>query len=460
MSRVFTFLLIPLYTAYLPKSEYANLILLQLVFAVCSFLFALNSGVFFYYSEYKSPRVKRKIFSSWFFYELAMFAILIPLAVLFYPFVGNIFDASQASGFSGTNTYFVAFILTLSQLLPFVVYNTYFNFLRIEMRPRLAVLVTLADIALMVILVSATLVYTNWGVEGVVLAQLVAKSIVAIVVICAEFYKFLIPADFSLNILKKLIAYSYPFFISSSFLWIMNSSDKIIGTQLLENHNEVAFLGLAMQITMPSILLVTAISQALGPYVMSIRFDEDAKQQYVEIYDLVVLLAAGLSIVISSLSPVFIHILADSSFYPALKVIPLFALASVVNIMSIQFCVGLNLAKKTIFIAVATIIGGSLGLVANLVFQPIFGIAAAGWSQIAAYGIASVVIYFFAQKYYPIKYRHKWALTILLVSIASIGFILSFPPEPASFFFYYLTGVVSTGLLVAVATWRFVLVKR
>ena len=74
-SRAFAFFLIPLYLIYLDKPQYANLILLQLIFTVCSFFLVLNSGVFFYYYEYKSEKIKKTVFSSWHAYELVMFSL-------------------------------------------------------------------------------------------------------------------------------------------------------------------------------------------------------------------------------------------------------------------------------------------------------------------------------------------------------------------------------------------------
>ena len=200
----------------------------------------------------------------------------------------------------------------------------------------------------------------------------------------------------------------------------MGSIDKIIGTQLLDSQAEVAFLGLAMQITMPIMMLAGIISQSYGPYVMSIRHEEDANNTYIEIFSLVVYGSAVASVMLLTVSPFLVDILADKTFYPTLKIIPLFALATVISIMMTQICLGLSLTKKNIYIAIATITGALIGFFFNLYLQPILGIKAAGYAQIIAYSVSGVIVHKYSQKFMPIEYNIKWALGILLVMTACI----------------------------------------
>ena len=114
-------------------------------------------------------------------------------------------------------------------------------------------------------------------------------------------------------------------------------------------------------------------------------------------------------------------ILADASYFPALDVVPLFAFASVLNVGMTQFCLGLNLSKKNIFVAVATIFGGITAIVANSAMQGWLGITAAGYAQILAYIVAGVIVYRYSRKYMPIDYDLNWASIPLLIVGAGIG---------------------------------------
>lgn len=418
-SRSFAFLLIPLYTSYLDKSQYANLILLQLVFTVLSFFLALNSGVFFYYYEYKKDKLKKMVFANWVVYEIVISLFILLLSSIFYSLISPIFAVSENDAEAG-KTFFVPFLLIILQLFPYLVFNTYYNLLRIKLEAKKSVIITIIDALLVIIFVVYFLVIAEMGITGVVLGQLVAKSILALGILLSGFYKYFNPKLVSWKITKKIVAYSSPFFLSSTLLWVMNSIDKILGTQLLTSQAEVAYLGLAMQVTMPTIMLAGVISQSYGPYVMSIKHEEDANNVYQEIFSLIVYGSAVASILLLTVSPFLVDILANETFYPTLKVIPLFILATIINIIMLQLCLGLNLAKKTGYIAIATIFGGVAGFIFNLFFQPILGIKAAGYSQILAYGLTSVIIYKYSQKFMYIEYDLKWTAHILLLMTGCI----------------------------------------
>ncbi len=421
-SRAFAFFLIPLYTGYLDKAQYANIILLQLVFTVLTFFLALNSGVFFYYYEYKREKIKQTVFTSWLAYETLISVIILGLSFFCYPLVSPIFALPENAAQTG-ETFFIPFLLIILQLFPFLIFNTYYNLLRINLNPKRAVLITIIDAVLVIIFVVYFLVFAKMGVKGIMLGQLIAKSILAVGILLGGFYKYLNPKLVSWAMMKRIVIYSSPFFLSSTFLWVMGSIDKIMGTQLLTSQDEVAYLGLAMQITMPIMMLAGIISQSYGPYVMSIRHEEDASNTYQEIFSLVVYGSIVVSVMLLTVSPFLVDILADTTFYSALEIIPLFALATIISIMMTQICLGLNLTKKNIYIAVGTIAGAIAGFAINLFLQPVIGIKAAGYSQIIAYSVTGVIVYKYSQKFMPINYDLKWTFGVLAVMTVCIIFL-------------------------------------
>lgn len=418
-SRAFAFFLIPLYTHYLDKNQYANLILLQLIFTVISFFLALNSGVFFYYYEYKREKIKKAVFTNWIVYSIAASGLFVLLSAAFYPLIKPIFEFAENDQHT-RDTFFVTFLLMIVQFFPYVIFLTYFNLLRINLKPKKAVAITAADAILVIIFVVYFLAFQNMGIRGVVLGQLIAKTILAVGILLVGFYKYFDLRIVSWALMKRIFVYSSPYFFSSTFLWVMNSSDKILGTQLLESQAQVAFLGLAMQITMPIMMLAGIVSQAYGPYVMSIRHEENAKDTYAEILSLVVFASVIISVMLLAVSPFLIDILADETFYATLEIIPLFAFATVISIIMNQICIGLNLAKKNTYIAVATIFGALLGFIFNLYLQPVMGIRAAGYSQIIAYAVTGIIVHIYSQKFMPIRYDFKWAINILAVMALTI----------------------------------------
>ena len=94
-SRVFAFLLIPLYINHLGSAQYANVILLQLLFAIFTIFFGLTSGVFYYYYEYPKLKYQLIVFSTWLYYQLLVLAAILIITYFTYPFFRSFFDLSE-----------------------------------------------------------------------------------------------------------------------------------------------------------------------------------------------------------------------------------------------------------------------------------------------------------------------------------------------------------------------------
>ncbi|MGD1957665.1 MAG: lipopolysaccharide biosynthesis protein [Fulvivirga sp.] len=415
ISRLFAFFLIPIYIEVLGKSNYANVILIQLVFTLITFFFALNSGVFYYYYEYKSKQLKLSIFTSWVAYQLACLLLLASAFFFVYPYIHIFFDNSTSE-----TSIDKALFYMVASLLPYIVNNTYFNSCRIRRRPIKATVTIMVEILLLVLLVIMFLKYYNLGIEGVFLAQLISRGIVSIVILISGFGTVLISGTISLKLISRTLSYSWPYFLISSFFWLINSADKFIGTQLLSSHGDVAYLVLAGQITLQIAVLVDVERQAYGTYVMSIRKEESASSTYSAVFSFVIYCGALVSVGIMGIGPLLINLLANEEFYAAMKVIPLFALAATINLMIGQFGLGLNLTKNNIYIAVGVIIGGIIGVVLNYYLLGVFQIAGAGVAQIISFTVSASVIYFFSRKKMKIEYEFRWTLFVMIMLFLSV----------------------------------------
>src|SRR5690606_7341454 len=127
--------------------------------------------------------------------------------------------------------------------------------------------------------------FWEFGLTEIVLSQFVARAIAALFFLnTIRFYVSI--SAFSFQLLRKMFAFSWPFLVISIFQWLILSIDKFIGASVLTNTDEVVFLSLGMQLALPITVLADMIRMAIGPFVMSIRKDEDADQNYQQIFDL------------------------------------------------------------------------------------------------------------------------------------------------------------------------------
>ena len=418
-SRVFAMLLIPLYANYLGKIDYANLVMLQSYFGLISIFTALNAGVFFYYYEYNNEKYRKITLTSWFYYQAIVFLALFLITFFFSSTILNLFITNAANE-SDLN---MALILITVQLIPFIFNNTNMNFFRIERKPKPVVVIVFLEALFTLILVFLVLKFTAFKLTGVVVMQIVARILVSLIFFNkSKFY--LNIYYFSKKLLSRMFAYSWPFIMSMLLSWMVIYSDKFIGVQLLSDKNEVAYLALATQLLIPLTVLADMIRMALGPYVMSVRSNDDANQGYQKIFDLTIYSASIVAVLVISFSPILILILSNESFMKSFLVIPLFAIAQVISLGSNQFGVSFSLVKKTKYIFYSVLISVVIGVTFNSIFMPYLGFVSAGFAQILSYFFASLFLFYFGRKLAKLETRINNAVLIFAQVIVFSMFTL------------------------------------
>lgn len=416
-SRVFAMLLIPLYASYLGKVDYSNLIMLQSVFSILTFLLGLNSGVFYYYYEYENEKYRRMVFSSWFYYEIAVATILIiGLIALSYPLSGLFVIDNNRTEIQ------MAVSLLGFQFIPYLINNTNINLFRIDRNPKRVMMITLLEALFTLAFVGLGLHYYSFGIVEIIIAQFAARALVAILHLqTVRFY--LSKVYYSFLLLKKLFAFSWPFLVISMFQWVIISIDKFIGSGVLSDKTDVALLVLGMQLSLPITVLADMIRMAIGPFVMSIRNDEDADSNYQSIFNLSVFVSLSVMIVLIVSTPWLVPLIADDSYIRVVELIPLLALANVISLVANQFAISFSLVKKNIYILYATIIAGAAGFAINILFMKSGGFVVSGYSQIVSYVLMAIFLFVVGRKIANNRLKLSLAFQLASVGVAFIIFM-------------------------------------
>jgi len=416
-SRAFVFFLIPLYTGFLGKTEYTNLIMLQSIFTVLSFALSLTSGVFFYYYEYKNPKYKNIVLTSWFCYQITVSILIVTLLIIFSSSLSKLFIVNEFN----QSSLKIAIILIGLQLIPYSVNTTNINRYRIERKPKSSTLVVLLEALFTFISVYIVLKVLNLGLVEIMLAQLFSKIIVSLIYFKKSTIYFKINL-FSLKLLHKIFTYAWPFIISSVFTWLIISLDKFIGNQVLSNKEDTALLALGMQIVLPIVLLADMVAMAFGPYVMSIKNESTSKKSYQQIYDLVIFISCFVVVLIVFASPMLVMVLADISYLNVIYVVPMMALARIFSLAANQVSIGFNLAKKNIYIMTAIVISGAIAVLINYFFMGKYGFIVSGVSQLISYFVMLLYLFVKSKNKINFSYRIDRSLILVFLTIVYIGF--------------------------------------
>lgn len=415
-SRFFAMLLIPIFTGFLGKIDYANFVMLQSVFTFLTFLLALNAGVFYYYYEYENRKYGKIVFTSWFYYQVFVAIGILILLFFFSPFINKIFIVNEA------NVVALRWCVALLgvQLFPYIFNITNINLFRIDRKPKKVVGIVFFESLFTLAFVYISLKFLNGGLVGVVLAQIIARSLIALLYLKTSIF-YLNIKYFSKKILKKIIAFAWPFIVISTLGVIIVNIDKFIGASTLSNKEDVAVLALAMQLVIPITVLADMIRMALGPYIMSIRRESDAEETYQKIFELSVFAGLVALVGLVMVSPFLTLLLADQSFLKVIYLIPMLAMAKVISLASTQFSVSFNLAKKNIFILYSSLIGSVITVLVNYFFLNKYGYLVSGVSQIISYLLMSIFLYSLGRRIANLKIKLK--NTLLLGSIVLAYFV-------------------------------------
>jgi O-antigen/teichoic acid export membrane protein len=410
-SRVFAMLLIPFYANYLGKVDYSNLVMLQSIFTILTFLLALNTGVFFYYYEYENPKYRKIVFTSWFYYELVLSLIFILLLLVSSSGIKNLLIVNSSNSFELV----ISILLIGLQLIPYTFNNTNINLFRIDRKPKKVMVIVFIEAFLTLIFVYFTLYIFHLGLIGVMLGQIAARTIIALAFArTAQFYiKF---RNFSSRLLKKIVLYTWPFFIISIFGWVITSMDKFIGTRTLTDKTDVALLSLAMQLVIPIAVLADMIRMAVGPFVMSIHKDANADKTYQQVFDLSIFAASAVVVVVIGATPILTLLLTNQSFLSVIYVVPLMAMASIFSLAANQFSISFNLVKKNTIILYATVIAGFIGIIINYLFMKKWGFVVSGFSQLASYIVMGAILFIVGRKVANLKIKLLNSFLLLAIT--------------------------------------------
>jgi len=417
-SRVFAMLLIPFYATYLGKEDYSNLVMLQSVFTILTFMLALNSGVFFYYYEYENPKYRKIVFTSWFYYELFLSIIFMLFLIAGSNFIKNLFIINS------TNSYelIVSILLVGLQLIPYTFNNTNINLFRIDRKPKKVMVIVFFEALLTLIFVYFTLYIFHQGLIGVMLGQILARTVIALAFSrTAQFYINI--RNYSFRLLKKIVVYTWPFFVISIFGWLITSMDKFIGTQTLSDKSDVALLSLAMQLVIPLTVLADMIRMAIGPFIMSIHKDKDAEDTYQQVFDLSIFASLVMVIALISATPLLTKILTNDGFQEVIFIVPLMAIASVISLAANQFSICFNLVKKNVYILYATVIAGIVGVIINYFFMSNYGYLVSGISQFISYMTMAIFLFFTGKKVANQNLKLKNSLILFIPFLIYLPFI-------------------------------------
>jgi O-antigen/teichoic acid export membrane protein len=407
-SRAVSFILIPVYTAYILPSEWGSLSLLMIsgdlfvLFSGCQ----LSSALYKFWDDSKGEQSRKRLTGAVFIVSI-LFPLLTSIPVFYY---AN-YLASLA-GIEGHADY--VRILLLTELLAIIL-----SVIQAEMRLRNeAKRYAFYDIFYNFITATINIflvVALGWSIWGILVGQLIGFLLVVLLVAPRFFRRIIFSYD--IDIFKKLYKFSIPLIPAAVAMASVHNIDRYF-VQFFQGSSEVGIYAIGYKFgTIVSILVTGPFLLIWEPKSYEIANSPDGANKVGRIFLWYFAISAFVVSGLLCFSKEIITIMAADEYFDAWKVIPLVAISYLFFGMDSIVRIGLLVKSKTNVILNVVIVAFLLNLTFNYYFVPVFGMVGAAMSTIASFALLFILDLYFSSKIFKINWPFSDILKIIIALI-------------------------------------------
>ncbi|ABI68045.1 hypothetical protein Swol_0722 [Syntrophomonas wolfei subsp. wolfei str. Goettingen G311] len=332
------------------------------------------------------------------------------------------FSGSICKWFLGDTFNLWAFRIAIITVPLTAIYNQFIIVLRLMRKPWVFLLLNVSFVIISFILVILFIIYLEIGLQGYFLANLCTTLVC--VIICFIYLKSFYRILFSRKHLKKMLKYSLPQLPSVVANWCMTSFNRFIMVGYL-SRMDIGLFAIGSKVASIAMVIVSVFRMAWDPLAISIYKTDNAKEIYVkafEAYGTVVVLGVAL---IGFFSKEILTILTTPEYYGASLLTSVLVLQFLAQGFTNIVGIGISIEKKTHILSYAMILALLILLICSYILIPIFGAMGAAWANVMGAWTAFVIVYLFAQRFYPVNYQIrlllKWiTFYLILITIGNL----------------------------------------
>ncbi len=399
--QLVSFLLLPLYTAYLSAKDYGVIDIVSTYSTLLGPIITLQIGMasfrFLVDARGNQRETSRLVTNVLAFTALLLvgFTVLYIAFLQFVPLTYAVLVALTI-GTGAVSALFMQFARGLDKIKHFAIAGF---------------VAGLSAIALNV----AAIVIFDMGASGILLAGAIGNVIcAAYVFFVLKIYRYIRPSLADKSLLSELLKYSLPLIPNSASWWVINAADRtIIATFLGLTSNGIYAIAYKFPIVFTTIFSFFNMSWTESASVHINAKDRDSffsevGNSSVRFFgSLAAIMLAGVSIIF----PIFIN----SKFHDAYVYIPILMAASYFSSMVAVYGAVYIAKKKTKQIANTSIIAAIINIVLSLALIKFIGMYATALAAVVAYLSMTIFRHYDSKKYAVITYQHHILLKMVLL---------------------------------------------
>ncbi len=408
-SKIITFFLIPLYTSVLTTSEYG---VIDLVTTLCMFLipfFSLNiseSIMRFGLDKNNKTSDLSKISNFSFVFSALVSLIIIPIFSFFK-------DYSQYS-----IIIYLYFIFSLGSQL-------YLSLLKGQEKLKLYTFGNVLHTFLIAVFNIIFLIFMKMGINGYFYAYILSN-------VCVAIYGFLVSSSFKYGIgklnfvlLKKMIKYSAVLIPTSFMWWIMNSSDRIMVSNMIGS-NENGIYAISYKIPTLISTITGIFTQAWMFSAIAEKDSADNKEYTNKVYKYLFIIITLLAIFLLLICKPFMKIYVSSDFYVAWKYMSYLIVGVVFQTLGTFISTSYNVYKDNKGFLYSGLCGAITNIFLNFLLIPFLKVHGAALATCISYFVVFIYRVFDTRKYVKIDvFKNKYLFSYLLLLLAAFTLYLN-----------------------------------
>ncbi len=441
VGRFLNYLLVPLYTHYMPKASgdygvstnmyaYTALVLVILTFGMETTLFRFAND------EREQPDT---VFSTGFALIGSLTALLLLLVFGFTAPIANLTGYAAHPEYLLIMTTVVA--LDALQALPF-------SYLRFQHRA-----IRFASLKLLFIVLSISLNVVFF----VFLGKTTVFYVFLINLLCTGFITFFFIPDLLRihwhvdgRLLRRMVSYSWPILLLGVMGILNQVADKIIFPKVYPDEAqanvELGVYGSCAKVAMIMAMITQAFRYAYEPIVFAKAKDADKTEYYALGMRYFVIFTLLAFLCVMGWLPVLRYMIG-SDYWEGLSVIPIVMVAEIMMGIYFNLSFWYKLTDRTIYGALFSLAGCIVLLAVNIWGIPHYSYMACAWGGVAGYGTAMLLSYFVGQRLYPIPYPIR-AMAGYTVLTAACYYAITCIPADAPLWLHL---GISTAIILAFA---------
>ncbi len=401
IARLVTFFLLPIYTHVFSPKEYGIISLAYafIGFALMFYRYGMDTALM-KYSVQLTGKDRTSYISS--IYILQLISAIVFSTILFF---AKGYVSEPILGIENPDwIIFISWILVLDNL-----WNHHVLLLRAENKAMPFILFNVGNVTLTMVFNIIFITKWNLGIEGVLMANLSASSIIFILslpIMIKRISLFQIES----KTIKNIIKFGLPFLPAGIFTMIMELSNRYI-LDWFEGTYAVGLFSAGYKLGIFGLIVVMGFNMGWTPYFLKRINEKNAKIEFSYISSFFIGFLGFVVLVISIWIPEIIRLNLNSSyligekFWEAEDIVPIVLIGYFFFGFYVLQLPGIYAKEKTKWIPIFRAIGAMTNIALNIFLIPKYGVLGSAWATAISFFIMSLSVFIKLFNIYYVKYN-------------------------------------------------------